>query len=174
MTLMVLTSSLLSLLSSLLLLRRFCDHSVHRTRIGFKFGCASSILWPRFGAPPGLLGFDSVLRTKPSASPRCSSLAPRCSPLVPRCSTLNLWPQCSSSVLSSGKFLFCSSICHPFLSCTLLTQLLPLYLIRLIATFLRFFLFQSSLIPCILSLLYSLLPFHSLSFHLNTTRYATE
>jgi hypothetical protein len=49
MALMVLSSSLLSSLS---LFRSFCDHSVHRmrigraldahrTRIGFKFGCAS-------------------------------------------------------------------------------------------------------------------------------------
>jgi hypothetical protein len=75
----------------------------------------SSVLRPRFGAPPRLLAFDSVLRTKPLASPRCSSLAPRCSPLAPRCSTLNLQPQCSSSVLSSGKILFSSTICHPFL-----------------------------------------------------------
>jgi hypothetical protein len=66
----------------------------------------SSVLRPRFGAPPRLLTFDSVLRTKPSASPRCSSLAPRCSPSVPGCSALNLRPQCSSSVLSFGKFLF--------------------------------------------------------------------
>jgi hypothetical protein len=128
----------------------------------------SSVLWPCVSAPPRLLAFDLVLHTKPSASPRCSSL-------VPRCSALNLQPQCSSSVLSSGKFLFCSTICHLHsLSYTLLTQLLPLYLIRLIATFLRFFLFQPSLIPCILSLLYSLLPFHSLSFHLIMTRYATK
>jgi hypothetical protein len=52
---------------------------------------------------------------KPTASPRCSSLASRCSPSVPRCSALNLRPQGSSLVLSSGKFLFCSTICHPFL-----------------------------------------------------------
>jgi hypothetical protein len=75
----------------------------------------SSVLRPRFGAPPRLLAFNSVLRTKPLVSPRCSSLAPRCSPSVPGCSALNLQPQCSSSVLSSGKFLFCSTICHPFL-----------------------------------------------------------
>jgi hypothetical protein len=57
-----------------------------------------------------------VLRTKPLASPWCSSsLAPRCSPSVPRCSPLSLRPQCSSLVLSSDKFLFCSTICHPFL-----------------------------------------------------------
>jgi hypothetical protein len=30
------------------------------------------------------------------------------------------------------------------------------------------------LIPCILSLLYSFLPFHALSFHLITIRYATK
>jgi hypothetical protein len=75
----------------------------------------SSVLRPRFGAPPRLLAFNSVLRTKPSALPRCSSLAPWCSPSVPRCSALSLRPQCSSSVLSSGKFLFCSTICHSFL-----------------------------------------------------------
>jgi hypothetical protein len=76
----------------------------------------SSVLRPRFSAPPRLLAFDSVLRLKPSASPRSSSsLAPRCSPWVPRCSALNPRPQCSSSVLSSGKFLFCSTVCHPFL-----------------------------------------------------------
>jgi hypothetical protein len=75
----------------------------------------SSVLWPCFSAPPWLLAFDLVLRTKPSASPRSSSsLAPRCSPSVPRCSALILRPQGSSSVLSSGKFLFCSTICHPF------------------------------------------------------------
>jgi hypothetical protein len=134
----------------------------------------SSVLRPRYGAPPRLLAFDSVLHTKPSASPRCSSLAPRCFPSVPRCSALNLRPQCSSSVLSSGKFCFVLLFATHSLSCTLLTQLLPLYLIGLIATFLRFFLVQSSLIPCILTLLYSLLPFHSLSFHLITTRYATK
>jgi hypothetical protein len=54
----------------------------------------SSVLQPRSGAPPRLLAFDSVLRTKPSASPRYSSSAsPWCSPWVPWCSARNLRPR---------------------------------------------------------------------------------
>jgi hypothetical protein len=70
--------------------RPWCSSPAPRLRLGAPhktFGLASVLL---LGSSVFSLG-SSVLRTKPAAS------------------------QCSSSVLSSGKFLFCSTICHPFL-----------------------------------------------------------
>jgi hypothetical protein len=73
------------------------------------FGLALVLL---LGSSPStggsLLTFNWVLHTKRLASPWCS-------PSVLWCSTQNVRPQCSSSVLSSGKFLFCCTICHSFL-----------------------------------------------------------
>jgi hypothetical protein len=126
--------------------------------------CSTQNLWPHLASPWW-----------------CSSLAPRPHLGAPP------WflgaPHKSCGLSAPPRFSHLVSFCFVLLfathslSCTLLTQLLPLYLIRLIPTFLRFFLFQSSLIPCIISLLYSLLPFHSfhlLSFHFITTRYTKK
>jgi hypothetical protein len=111
MALMVLPSWLLSLS---LLLRSFCDHSVHRMRIGrasdahrmrirLKFGCASdmhsmcssSAPCLCLGAPHKTFGLALVLLLGSSALPWFSSSAPVLGP-VTRCSARNLWPRVSS------------------------------------------------------------------------------
>jgi hypothetical protein len=115
MALLVLSSSLLS---PPLLLWSFCDHSVHWMRVTFGLTLVvlllnlilalllrSSVLHMKTMALVLLLGF-SVLHTKATASVLLLGSSVR--PTKPSPPTL-------ASVLSSGKFLFCSTICRPFL-----------------------------------------------------------
>jgi hypothetical protein len=88
-------------------------------------------------------------------------------------SSVNLRSQCSSSVLSSGTFLFCSTICHPFLNLhfthstsTSLSHPTDCY-------FLRFFLFHSSLISLhsFFALFFTSFPFTLFPFDYDSLRY---